>query len=75
MIWPIWPNFVDVQRSWFHIDGAFGRRSARSRRAREAAHSFGIERAHSVAFDSHKWAHVPYDAWISALFATPKLTG
>jgi aromatic-L-amino-acid/L-tryptophan decarboxylase len=22
----------------------------------------GIERAHSIAFDFHKWAHVPYDA-------------
>jgi aromatic-L-amino-acid/L-tryptophan decarboxylase len=45
---------------WFHVDGAFGALCALapSLRPRLA----GIERAHSVAFDFHKWAHVPYDA-------------
>jgi aromatic-L-amino-acid/L-tryptophan decarboxylase len=48
------------QDLWLHIDGAFGALAvlAPSLRPRLA----GIERAHSIAFDFHKWAHVPYDA-------------
>jgi glutamate/tyrosine decarboxylase-like PLP-dependent enzyme len=45
---------------WFHVDAAFGglvvlNPSLASRVA-------GIERADSIAFDFHKWLHVPYDA-------------
>ncbi len=45
---------------WFHVDGAFGALAhlAPSERALVA----GIERADSLAFDLHKWLHVPYDA-------------
>jgi aromatic-L-amino-acid/L-tryptophan decarboxylase len=45
---------------WFHVDGAFGALAALapSLRPRLA----GIERADSIAFDFHKWVHVPYDA-------------
>jgi aromatic-L-amino-acid/L-tryptophan decarboxylase len=45
---------------WFHVDGAFGAlaRLAPELRGRLA----GIERADSIAFDLHKWLHVPYDA-------------
>jgi glutamate/tyrosine decarboxylase-like PLP-dependent enzyme len=44
----------------FHIDGAFG---ALGVLAPEIAPMLkGLERADSVAFDFHKWAHVPYDA-------------
>ncbi|MHA1107808.1 MAG: pyridoxal phosphate-dependent decarboxylase family protein [Alphaproteobacteria bacterium] len=48
------------EKLWFHVDGAFG--------ALGVMHEFlksclaGIERADSIAFDFHKWMHVPYDA-------------
>ncbi len=45
---------------WFHIDGAFGAMAALSARLKPLL--AGIERSHSIAFDFHKWAHVPYDA-------------
>ncbi len=45
---------------WFHIDGAFGALAALSARLKPLL--AGIERSHSIAFDFHKWAHVPYDA-------------
>jgi glutamate/tyrosine decarboxylase-like PLP-dependent enzyme len=50
---------------WLHVDGAFGALLALvpDLRARLA----GIERADSLAFDLHKWLHVPYDAGV-ALF-------
>jgi aromatic-L-amino-acid decarboxylase len=53
----------DVARAhalWFHVDGAFGALAALSPRLRPRLN--GIERADSIAFDFHKWAHVPYDA-------------
>ena len=45
---------------WFHVDGAFGALCTLSPRLKPLV--AGIERAASVAFDFHKWAHVPYDA-------------
>lgn len=45
---------------WFHVDGAFGALAAFSPRLKTRLE--GLEQAHSVAFDFHKWAHVPYDA-------------
>ena len=44
----------------FHIDGAFGALVALSPELRPRLR--GIGRADSIAFDFHKWAHVPYDA-------------
>lgn len=45
---------------WFHVDGACG---ALAMLAPELAPRLkGIERADSLAFDFHKWGHVPYDA-------------
>lgn len=45
---------------WFHVDGACG---ALGMLAPSLAPRFkGIERADSLAFDFHKWGHVPYDA-------------
>ena len=48
------------ERLWFHVDGALG---ALGILAPELAPRLkGIERADSLAFDFHKWGHVPYDA-------------
>ena len=45
---------------WLHVDGAFG---AWARIAGDPwqALTGGIERAHSLAFDFHKWMYVQYD--------------
>jgi glutamate/tyrosine decarboxylase-like PLP-dependent enzyme len=45
--------------AWLHVDGAFGlfARLAPGTRAL----TDGVERAHSVASDGHKWLNVPYD--------------
>jgi glutamate/tyrosine decarboxylase-like PLP-dependent enzyme len=45
---------------WFHVDGAFGALAVMSPELRPRFH--GLERADSIAFDFHKWAHAPYDA-------------
>ncbi|MFT3772357.1 MAG: pyridoxal-dependent decarboxylase [Minicystis sp.] len=45
---------------WFHVDGAFGALAVMSPELRPRL--AGIERADSIAFDFHKWAHAPYDA-------------
>jgi len=45
---------------WFHVDGAFGGLVVLSDELRALA--AGIDRADSIAFDFHKWLHVPYDA-------------
>jgi glutamate/tyrosine decarboxylase-like PLP-dependent enzyme len=48
------------EKVWFHVDGAFGALAALSPQLRPLLK--GIARADSIAFDFHKWAHVPYDA-------------
>jgi aromatic-L-amino-acid/L-tryptophan decarboxylase len=45
---------------WFHVDGAFGATAILVPAI--APQLRGIERADSLAFDFHKWLHVPYDA-------------
>lgn len=49
-----------AERLWLHVDGAFGALAILSPQHRALLH--GIERADSLAFDFHKWLHVPYDA-------------
>ena len=54
---------ADVAHSediWFHVDGAFGALAALSPKLKPLVK--GLERADSIAFDFHKWLHVPYDA-------------
>jgi len=45
---------------WFHVDGAIGAIAMLSEQAQPML--AGIERAHSVALDLHKWMHVPFEA-------------
>ena len=45
---------------WLHVDGAFGALTILCPEL--AARLSGIGRADSLAFDFHKWLHVPYDA-------------
>lgn len=45
--------------AWLHVDGAFGL-FARVAPATRAL-TDGVERAHSVTCDGHKWLNVPYD--------------
>ena len=53
-------TFCTTEKIWFHIDGAFGALCVLSEELRPLVS--GIERANSIAFDFHKWLHVPYDA-------------
>jgi aromatic-L-amino-acid/L-tryptophan decarboxylase len=46
--------------AWFHVDGAFGALCVLASELKPLV--AGIERAHSVALDFHKWAQVQYDA-------------
>jgi aromatic-L-amino-acid decarboxylase len=45
---------------WLHVDGAFGAVAALAPELKSLLK--GMERADSLAFDLHKWLHVPYDA-------------
>jgi len=45
---------------WLHVDGAFGALAALSPRFSGLVK--GLERADSLAFDLHKWLHIPYEA-------------
>ncbi|OJH41917.1 pyridoxal phosphate-dependent decarboxylase family protein [Cystobacter ferrugineus] len=54
---------ADVARReglWFHVDGALGALAALSPRLRPVLR--GMERADSLAFDLHKWMHIPFEA-------------
>ncbi|KAA5540551.1 aminotransferase class V-fold PLP-dependent enzyme [Roseiconus nitratireducens] len=53
-------NLCEQEQLWFHVDGAFGALAMLSEI--EQPKLRGIERADSLAFDFHKWMHVPYDA-------------
>jgi aromatic-L-amino-acid/L-tryptophan decarboxylase len=46
------------RKLWFHVDGAFGALAALSEKLKPKVK--GLERAHSVAFDLHKWGAAPY---------------
>jgi glutamate/tyrosine decarboxylase-like PLP-dependent enzyme len=52
-------DLAEQHGCWLHIDGAFGLFGALSERSRHLLN--GMERAHSVISDGHKWLNVPYD--------------
>lgn len=53
-------DVAHTEDMWFHVDGAFGALAALSPSLKPLVK--GLERADSIAFDFHKWLHVPYDA-------------
>src|SRR5438552_15138731 len=53
-------DLADRYDAWLHVDCAFG---LFARATPKAAHlAAGVERAHSVIADGHKWLNVPYDS-------------
>ena len=57
--------------AWLHIDGAFGLFARLTPRV--AGLAAGIERAHSVIADGHKWLNVPYDCGFAFVRDGPEL--
>jgi glutamate/tyrosine decarboxylase-like PLP-dependent enzyme len=53
-------DFCRSEDLWFHADGAYGALAVLAPGLRDRFR--GLERAHSVAADPHKWLYVPYDA-------------
>ena len=53
-------EFCVRESLWFHVDGAYGAMATFSPKLKPLFK--GIERAHSVAADPHKWLYVPYEA-------------
>ncbi|MDQ3784623.1 MAG: aminotransferase class V-fold PLP-dependent enzyme [Actinomycetota bacterium] len=52
-------DLAEEHGAWLHVDGAFGLFARIS--TESAALAKGVERAHSVIGDGHKWLNVPYD--------------
>jgi glutamate/tyrosine decarboxylase-like PLP-dependent enzyme len=52
-------DLAETHGAWLHVDGAFGLFARVSPRAARLA--AGVDRAHSVIADGHKWLNVPYD--------------
>jgi glutamate/tyrosine decarboxylase-like PLP-dependent enzyme len=52
-------DLAEEHGAWLHVDGAFGLFARLSPRVAHLA--TGVERAHSVIADGHKWLNVPYD--------------
>ncbi|HEY7004281.1 MAG TPA: aspartate aminotransferase family protein [Gaiellaceae bacterium] len=53
-------DLAEEHGAWLHVDGAFGLFARVSPRVAHLAE--GVERAHSVIADGHKWLNVPYDS-------------
>ena len=71
---PIAPMAELAERhgAWLHVDGAFGLFAGASP---TSAHLLdGVDRAHSVIADGHKWLNVPYDCGF-AFVRDPQLLG
>jgi glutamate/tyrosine decarboxylase-like PLP-dependent enzyme len=53
-------DLCEAERIWFHVDGAFG--AAAAMVPAYADRTRAIARGDSVAFDLHKWLHMPFEA-------------
>ncbi len=56
------PSIVDLceaENLWMHVDGAYGGAAIPTDQGRRALD--GIERAHSITVDPHKWLFQPYE--------------
>ncbi|UCI09323.1 pyridoxal phosphate-dependent decarboxylase family protein [Mesorhizobium sp. B1-1-8] len=51
---------AEAEDLWFHVDGCIGALIAVA--PQNAALVAGIEQAHSIALDPHKWLHAPFEA-------------
>ena len=52
-------DLCEAEDLWFHVDGAHGAAAALCEAGREVLR--GIERAHSLVIDPHKWLFQPYE--------------
>lgn len=68
--------FCRVEDLWLHVDAAYGGAAVLTEHGREALK--GIQRAHSITIDPHKWLFQPYEigcilvrehAWLKATFS------
>lgn len=53
-------DLCEAEKVWFHVDGAFG--AAAAMVPAYAAQTRAMARGDSVAFDLHKWLHMPFEA-------------
>lgn len=53
-------HMCEAQDLWLHVDGAYGAGAVLSDRGRRALR--GLELAHSIALDPHKWLFQPYES-------------
>jgi glutamate/tyrosine decarboxylase-like PLP-dependent enzyme len=53
-------DLSEKHNAWLHVDGAFGLFAKLSPQTEHLV--AGVERAHSVTVDGHKWLNVPYDS-------------
>ena len=66
-------DLAERYEAWLHVDGAFG---LFARATPQAAHlANGVERAHSVISDGHKWLNVPYDSGFAFIRDASLLAG
>jgi aromatic-L-amino-acid/L-tryptophan decarboxylase len=52
-------NLCEAERLWLHVDGAYGAVGILDQEKRQ--YYRGLERAHSLALDPHKWLSVPVE--------------
>jgi glutamate/tyrosine decarboxylase-like PLP-dependent enzyme len=53
-------DLAEKYDAWLHVDGAFGLFARATPKTAQLAS--GVDRAHSVIADGHKWLNVPYDS-------------